>query len=209
MDDMAELVREVEVREDDTRVPEEGGVPGLVRRIRRRARLSQSALGKRLGVSQSTIARWEVGASSPTAKQLEEASALAGLRLALIDADGQAVPPMRADSVRNHAGRRPPPFTDPKAGDWRTTSDPLDASSWWRDRQAARARGEVRVSFHRKAANAATPEERQLKGLDDHPTYEDLVEQMDLRETAMELRHAFVRRAIALRGSAGNEDESA
>lgn len=52
--------------------------PGLVRRARRAADLSQRDLAARLGVSQSTVARWETGQSSPTLYLVEQMLALSG-----------------------------------------------------------------------------------------------------------------------------------
>lgn len=41
-----------------------------LREYRRRSGLSMEALGKKIGVSMHSIFRWEVGKSSPTAKEL-------------------------------------------------------------------------------------------------------------------------------------------
>src|SRR5215210_5990817 len=93
--------------------------PGLVRRARRAADLSQRGLAARLGVSQSTVARWETGQSSPTLSLVEQMLALSGLRLEMTDADGVSVAPMREDAPRDRAGRRFPAHVD------------LDALGWW------------------------------------------------------------------------------
>ena len=45
--------------------PFDGGIPGLVRRIRRILDVSQRGLAALLGVSQSVVARWETGRTSP------------------------------------------------------------------------------------------------------------------------------------------------
>ena len=93
--------------------------PGLVRRARRAADLSQRDLAARVGVSQSTVARWETGQSSPTLYLVEQMLALSGLRLTLIDSAGEPVAPMREDAPRDRAGRRYPAHVD------------LDALGWW------------------------------------------------------------------------------
>ena len=82
--------------------------PGLVRRARRAADLSQRDLAARLGVWQSTVARWETGQSSPTLYLVEQMLALGGLRLTMIDPAGEPVAPMREDAPRDRAGRRFP-----------------------------------------------------------------------------------------------------
>lgn len=56
-------------------------VPGLVRRARRTADLSQRDLAAALGVSQSMVARWETGRSVPCLALLARLLRLAGLRL--------------------------------------------------------------------------------------------------------------------------------
>ena len=45
--------------------PLDGGIPGLVRRVRRILDVSQRGLAALLGVSQSVVARWETGRTSP------------------------------------------------------------------------------------------------------------------------------------------------
>ena len=47
-------------------------VPGLIRRVRREADLSQRDLAALLRVDQSLVARWETGALSPSVPHLEE-----------------------------------------------------------------------------------------------------------------------------------------
>ena len=92
--------------------------PGLVRRVRRRADLSQRDLADRLGVSQSTVARWETGKTSPSLSMVHELATLAGLRVALVDDTGSVVPAMRDDAARDRAGRRYPAHVDPWAWGW-------------------------------------------------------------------------------------------
>ena len=45
-------------------------VSGLIRRVRRLAKLSQRELAHDLGVSQSAVAKWETGRTTPSARML-------------------------------------------------------------------------------------------------------------------------------------------
>jgi transcriptional regulator with XRE-family HTH domain len=53
----------------------------LVREARRRAGLSQTELGRRLGTSQAAIARWEQGKTAPSFETLRRAARACGLDL--------------------------------------------------------------------------------------------------------------------------------
>ena len=53
----------------------------LIREARRRAGLSQAALGRRLGKPQSVIARWERGRATPSLDTLLEVIRACGLEL--------------------------------------------------------------------------------------------------------------------------------
>ena len=55
----------------------------LIREARLRAGISQQALAKRLGTSQSVIGRWETGARTPTTESLMAAVRACGLELHL------------------------------------------------------------------------------------------------------------------------------
>jgi HTH-type transcriptional regulator/antitoxin HipB len=85
---------------------------GTVRRLRRVADLSQRELARALDVSKSSIGAAESGASGMDARVLARAAALAGLRLALLDADGREVAGMSADAVRDLGGRLFPAHLD-------------------------------------------------------------------------------------------------
>jgi transcriptional regulator with XRE-family HTH domain len=167
----------------------ESQVPGLLRRVRRVAGLSQRALAEEIGVSKSVVARWETGQRLPSLGLLEQAAALADLRLVLVDDEDRVVPSMRADGVRTEAGRRPPPFTDPRAGGWRTKTDSLDAS-WTKDRLEARRAGRVQVTFHR---TGSTPSERLH---DDHPTDGELLDEIEQREQELDRQREAQRRVL-------------
>jgi transcriptional regulator with XRE-family HTH domain len=59
--------------------PIDGGVPGLVRRIRRMLDVSQRGLAELLGVSQSVVARWETARTSPRVSFVQRMLELAGI----------------------------------------------------------------------------------------------------------------------------------
>jgi transcriptional regulator with XRE-family HTH domain len=96
-------------------------LPGALRRIRRRADLSQRQLAEACGVSQSSVARAEAGRHSLTVDLLARAAAIADMRLALMDMAGEEVPPMSGEAVRDMAGRRFPAHLDTRYGD----------EDWW------------------------------------------------------------------------------
>ena len=156
--------------------PFNGGVPGLVRRIRRILDVSQRGLAALLGVSQSVVARWETGRTSPRASVLEDLLRRAGLEVSLQDRHGEPVVPMRADGARTRRGSRFPAHTD------------LRASGWWVPR-ALRAMTSVEayawVDRSRREGEPAircrtSPWRKQLErwsyGVpDDHPAVHQLV----------------------------------
>jgi transcriptional regulator with XRE-family HTH domain len=92
-----------------------------LRRIRRRADLSQRELGAALGIAASTITHAETRRRDLPVGLLTRAAGLAGLRLALLDADGAEVAPMSEDTVRDGAGQRFPAHLDTRHGD----------ENWW------------------------------------------------------------------------------
>ena len=94
---------------------------GLLRRIRRTADMSQRQLAEACGVSQSVVAQAESSRRDLTVGLLARAAALAGLRLALLDADGIEVPPMDGGAVRDMGHRYFPAHLDPR----------LSEEGWW------------------------------------------------------------------------------
>lgn len=154
--------------------------PGLIRRIRRVADLSQRDLAQRLGISQSTVARWETGRSSPTLGVVEQMLALGGLRLEMTDATGATVAPMREDAARDRAGRRFPAHVD------------LDALGWWVPEGlhlsvegivARRVAARQRIPDIRYEGTKWRGIRRRLQGgaPDDHPTHAELVAAVETR----------------------------
>lgn len=150
--------------------------PGLVRRIRRAAELSQRDLADRIGVSRSAVGRWETGETSPTIAVLEQMAALAGLRVVLLDGDDHPVPPMREDRVLDRAGRRPPAHADVIEGEWWTPPGSHLTVEGILARRESERLGVVQVRWvtgtwkrvHRAATG--TPA--------DHPTHADLVSRL-------------------------------
>ena len=122
---------------------------GMIRRIRRRADLSQRDLAAALGVGQATVARWEVGATAPSTDHLASAARLAGLRVALVDDTGAEAAPMRADAVTDRAGRYYPAHLDPVGSGWWTPWSSLDAA-YTAARDRARRVGDVSVGYHQR-----------------------------------------------------------
>src|ERR1700712_803682 len=85
---------------------------GLVRRIRRTTGLSQRELAVRIEISKSAVAAAETGAGGLDARALAAAAGLAGLRIALVDGNGDEVDGMNSDAVRDRSGRRFPAHLD-------------------------------------------------------------------------------------------------
>ncbi len=99
--------------------PFDGEVPGLVRRIRRILDVSQRGLAAALGVSQSVVARWETGRTSPRASVVQRLLEMAGLRVRFHDAEsGEVVEPMRDDGARDRGNRRYPAHVDLRVIGW-------------------------------------------------------------------------------------------
>ncbi|WP_236836714.1 helix-turn-helix domain-containing protein [Blastococcus sp. KM273129] len=148
--------------------PQQFDLCGLMRRIRRRADLSQRELAERLGVSKSAVAAVESGARGMDAALLATAAALAGLRLGLLDDDGRPVAGMAAGTVRDRAGRRFPAHLDTmlsEARAWRWDHRPrqrqptytFDRRRPWED---AADRAHDRPDDHLVPQPGDAPEER-------------------------------------------------
>jgi len=165
---------QVEPRYVDLPDREDGWTQGVVRRVRRTADLSQRELAARLGVAQSTVARWETGLRSPTSAQLDRMLRLARLRLVLVDEVGRPVPPMGEDRARDRARRRYPAHLDPYALDWWTPRDadrtPFYVDIWRRSRRLQ----EPRVRYQRRGFWRDVMR-RESGVADDHPTLTALV----------------------------------
>lgn len=149
-----------------------GDVAGLIRRVRRLAKLSQRDLAQELGVSQSAVAKWETGRTTPGARMMVRVLELAELELAAVRRDGERVRPMREGAARDAAGRRYPAHTYVWAQGW-WAPEGSETTSWY---SAILARSEdldlprVRYSTWWQLGRRPT-----LADVADHPTWEELV----------------------------------
>jgi transcriptional regulator with XRE-family HTH domain len=159
-------------------------LPGALRRIRRIADLSQRDLATKARLSASAIGHAETGRRDLPVRVLSAVAALAGLRLALLDADGTEVPGMGEDGVTDGAGRRFPAHLDTRYGDqdwwhggnryereqpWYTFDRVRETRDFWRGRLGTpgdHLRPQPGDSPHeRAAARAAAARERRQEEL--------------------------------------------
>ncbi|MEQ6898501.1 helix-turn-helix domain-containing protein [Microbacterium sp. KR10-403] len=91
----------------------EGGLDtsGFVRRARRLADLSQRELAERIGAKQPRVSAIEGGADL-SVQMFMGILATAGLRLTVVDVEGNPVEPMPDDVFHDRAGRRRPAHLD-------------------------------------------------------------------------------------------------
>ena len=99
---------------DDSDASPQFDTSGYVRRVRRIADLSQRELSARTGVVQSRVSRIESG-DDLTVQTFVDVLAVAGMRLAVVDAEGRAVEPMPTAVFVDRAGRRRPAHLDVRA----------------------------------------------------------------------------------------------
>ena len=169
--------------------PFDGEVPGLVRRVRRILDVSQRGLAALIGVSQSAVARWETGRTSPRICVVRQLLRLAGLQDSVSDSEtGETVDPMRDDGARDRGGRRYPAHVDLEVTGWyvpRGLDCTADAGVW---RWWSRARKDPRVRYH--ASSDLRWRARRVFGTpDDHPATCQLVAEAehldDVRQEAL------------------------
>lgn len=87
--------------------------PAILRAVRRRLDVSQRELAVSLRVAPSTVARAELADGGMELDLLLRVLGLAGLRLAVVDAEtGEELPAEDTDTVHDKAGRRFPPHLD-------------------------------------------------------------------------------------------------
>lgn len=147
-------------------------VPGLIRRVRRLARWSQRELAHQLGVSQSAVAKWETGRTSPTARMLLRILELAKLGLTAVNGDGDRVKPMRPDAARDAGDRRYPAHAFVWAEGW-WAPEGSETTPWYNEILGRSAELELpRVRYSRWWQFVRPPS---LADLDDHPTWRELV----------------------------------
>ena len=156
--------------------PFDGGLAGLIRRIRRILDVSQRGLGALLGVSQSVVARWETERTSPRVSDLQRMLSLAGVAVAFHEEkSGESVEPMRADGARQRNGSRYPAHVDLRVtGWWVPRSDRwMTSIGYFTSKDRSRRLGLPSVHYrtcpHRKRI------ERMLFGTPvDHPAFHQL-----------------------------------
>ena len=157
--------------------PFDGGIPGMVRRARRILDVSQRGLAALLDVSQSVVARWETGRTSPRVSVMERLLRMARVRMRFLDEEtGEEVGPMRADGARKHGGSRYPAHTDLRATGWwvprRLRSMTSVEAFRWRDRSRRVGDPAIRCRTSRFWKRV----ERELYGIpDDHPAVHQFV----------------------------------
>lgn len=168
--------------------PFDGEVPGLLRRIRRILDVSQRGLAAALGVSQSVVARWETGRTSPRASVVQRLLEMARLRVRFHDEESdEVVEPMRDDGARDRANRRYPAHVDLRVTGWwmpRGTECTADVLLW---RRISRQRRNPAIRYRTSPALRAI--HRLLSGTpDDHPSGIQLVAEADHLDEVRELR---------------------
>ena len=98
-------------------------LPGLIRRVRRTADMSQRELAKWAGISPAAIAKYEKGRLTPSLPTFQRVLNAANYLLVVTDVDGHIVAPLEVwQDVSDLARRRFPPhldtILDPVMGDW-------------------------------------------------------------------------------------------
>ena len=175
--------------------PFDGDVPGVVRRVRRILDVSQRGLAALLKVSQSVVARWETGRTSPRTRVLQQMLRLARLRVELHDAStGEEVLPMRADGARQHGGSRYPAHVDLRATAWWVPRAlrAMTSVAYFDARDRSRQQRDPAIKYRLCPADKKL--ERELFGTpDDHPAVHQLaaeVEHLDEVRAARRQGHA-------------------
>ncbi|MDT0187767.1 helix-turn-helix transcriptional regulator [Microbacterium sp. ARD31] len=153
--------------------PFDGGIPGLVRRVRRILDVSQRGLAALLGISQSQVARWETRRTSPRAAMVVEMLRLAQVRIDLRHREtGALVEPMRDDGGRDRAKRRYPAHVDLVVTGWWVPRDAMMSGQHLRWRARSRRWQVPYVRYHRTWKYVL----RRVRGTPvDHPAHHQLV----------------------------------
>ena len=145
-----------------------GDVAGFVMRVRRMRDLSQRDLAAELGLDASQVSRIETSQRRVDVDAFVHILSLAGLRLAVLDVDGNEVAPVPHDVLRDNAGRRMPAHLDV-----RPPSDPprYTLVDTRRDRATPQAWYHHRPMRDRRRAGS---HDRRNGGVDDQPTRGEL-----------------------------------
>jgi transcriptional regulator with XRE-family HTH domain len=145
---------------------------GLIRRVRRMAKLSQRELAHELGVSQSAVAKWETGRTAPSARMLTRILDVASLSLVAVKDNGELVRPMRTVAARDAAHRRYPAHAFVWAEGW-WAPEGAGTTAWLNQILSRSADLELpRVRYSRAWQPARPPT---IADLLDHPTWPELV----------------------------------
>lgn len=170
--------------------PFDGGIPGMIRRIRRILDVSQRGLAALLDVSQSVVARWETGRTSPRTSMVERLLRMAGVGMGFRDEEtGEPVLPMRADGARTHGGSRYPAHGDLRAVGWWVprrlrAMTSTEAFEWW-DRSQRVGDPAITCSTSRLWKQMM----RRVHGTpDDHPAVHQLVAEVRWADECREER---------------------
>jgi transcriptional regulator with XRE-family HTH domain len=138
---------------------------GALRRARRIADMSQREMATAASIARSTLAAAEASTRDLPVSALARAAAVAGLRLALLDAEGTEVAPMDDDAVRDMGSRRFPAHLDTRYSE----------EDWWHG-QERYSREQPWYTFDRRRdlrdrfrAQDGTPEDHQLPQPGDSP----------------------------------------
>jgi transcriptional regulator with XRE-family HTH domain len=138
-----------------------GSLPGLIRKARRIADLSQRELARRARISSTTVGRVEAGTLVPSLQTLEQMLNAARLLLVVVDADGRVVRPMQIwQDVFDGADRLYPAhldtILDPRFGEWWADTyglarppETFRRNRRIRDAERRRSQWEVRVAQYR------------------------------------------------------------
>jgi HTH-type transcriptional regulator/antitoxin HipB len=172
---------------------------GLLRRIRRRADLSQRELADSLRVSKTAVAAAENGSRGMDVRVLSLAAGLAGLRLVAVDAAGDEVVGLVGKAVRDGAGRRFPAHLDTRYVD----------DGWWHDNHHY-GRRRPWYTFDRTRSQrdalrraAGTPDDHQLPRPGDSPEERAAARSLEYwRRRAAERERAFLSGELAGRPDA-------
>jgi HTH-type transcriptional regulator/antitoxin HipB len=140
-------------------------LPGVLRRVRRIADLSQRELAVAVGISPSAVAGAESGARDLPLSVLARIAEVAALRLSLVDPDGREIAGMAENTVRDAAGRRFPAHLDTRYSE----------DGWWHGPHRYQ-RTQPRYTFDRRRDlrdrdrdRVGTPDDHQLPQPGDSP----------------------------------------
>lgn len=168
----------MKIQDKAARAALEVEVSGLIRRVRRLAKYSQRQLAQELGVSQSAVAKWETGRTSPSARTLARVLQVVELTLAAVQTDGERVLPMKVAVARDAASRRYPAHTFVWPEGW--WAPPGAETTAYYDQILFRSE-DLELPRVRYSRWWQAPRPPTLSDLVDHPTWPELV--AEARET--------------------------